>query len=181
VTSPAVDPVMSEMATTAAGRAGALRHHRLGMRRLPCAGAAYAMAATGIPASAPITAEPLAARAFTGLPVVLVVAFAAVFSPPPFKFSKQVDEFGAGDSETVIGGIRILVVLDQSLLLEMGERACQGAGVNDLRAGLRYGMVQLGVPERPLSQSGQDGLVQLAFCDAVNGIEVVQRGSPPPI
>jgi hypothetical protein len=178
-TTPAA-PVKSEIVPTAASRAGSPSHHRPSTRRAPWAGAANAIAAMGIPASAPTT-KPHAARAFTGLPVALAAAFAAVFSPPAFEFGKQVDEFGAGDSETVVGGIRLLVVLDQPLFLEVGECAGQGAGVDDLRAGPRYDMMQPGVPERSFSQGGQDGLVQFAFCDAVNGIEVVQRGSPPPI
>jgi hypothetical protein len=97
---------------------------------------------------------------------------------PPFEFHEQLDQFDAGGGEAVVGRLCVVMVLDQAFLLEVSKRASQGAGVNYIWTGLRYGVVQLGVPERPLPQGCQDGLVQLALGDVEDRFEV-QRASPP--
>jgi hypothetical protein len=98
---------------------------------------------------------------------------------PPFEFHEQLDQFDAGGGEAVVGRLCVVMVLDQAFLPEVSKRASQGAGVNYIWAGLRYGVVQPGVPERSFPQGGQDGLVQLPLGDVEDRFEV-QRASPPP-
>lgn len=104
----------------------------------------------------------------------------AVISGPAFEFGHQVDQLGAGGGEAIVGGVVVLVVLDQSLLLQMPERAREGSCV-DYVGTLRYGMVELGIPQWTVPEGGQDSAVEFASCDVVEGFEVIrQRDSPPP-
>ena len=77
--------------------------------------------------------------------------------------------------------VDVLVMLDQALLRQLLQGAGHGAGVDDVGTGLRYGVVELGVPEGTVSEGGQDGTVQLSLCDVEDGFEIIrQRDSPPP-
>ena len=64
----------------------------------------------------------------------------------------------------------------------MNEGAGERAGVDDVGTGLRYGVVEFGIPKRSTPQGCQDGAVELPLGDVVDRFEIVrQRDSPPPI
>lgn len=94
--------------------------------------------------------------------VVFVGFFGAMLACPTPEFRDEVDQFGAGGGEPIVGVVGVLVVLDQTFCLQVLQRAGQGLGVDDGRTGLRYGMHEMRVPQWPVPQGVEDGTVQLA-------------------
>jgi hypothetical protein len=92
---------------------------------------------------------------------VLLIAVGAVLAAPPLDLGEKIDQFGAAGCEPVVGAFGVLVVFHEFLFAEVVQGAGQGAGVYDAGTRLGYGVVELGVAQRPIAQGGEDRDVQL--------------------
>jgi hypothetical protein len=90
-----------------------------------------------------------------------LIAIGAVLSAPPLDLGEKIDQFGAAGRESVVRAFGVLVVFHEFLFAEVVQAASQGAGVYHAVTRLGHGVEELGVAQRPISQGGENGDVQL--------------------